>query len=70
MDHFQAISHLATDGRLLYSQAAVAEILSLSIHTVKRDVRLGRIDTRRYGRRILVPRSEVERIAAEGMRLA
>jgi excisionase family DNA binding protein len=58
----------ASAGRLLYSREETAEILSLSVHTINRDVRLGRIQSRRYGRRVLIPREEILRIAAQGMR--
>ena len=52
--------------RLLYSREEAAEILSLSVHTIARDIRLGRIKVRHYGRRVLIPSSELVRIAAEG----
>jgi excisionase family DNA binding protein len=45
-------------------------MLSVSVHTVARDVRLGRINALRYGRRVLIPREEILRIASEGMLLA
>jgi excisionase family DNA binding protein len=62
------ISHpTAANERLLYSREQAAEILSLSVHTVARDCRLGRIQFRKYGRRVLIPRAEVLRIANEGM---
>jgi excisionase family DNA binding protein len=54
--------------RLFYSQEEFATLFSLSVHTVIRDVRLKRIDSRRYGRRVLIPRSEVVRIANEGLK--
>jgi excisionase family DNA binding protein len=58
-----------SSGRLLYSREEAAEILSLSVHTVARDVRMGRIQARKYGRRVLIPRDEILRIANEGMAL-
>ncbi len=63
------ITNLFGGGRLLYSREETAEILSLSVHTVARDVRLGRIQARKYGRRVLIPREEVLRIASEGMQV-
>ncbi|MGE5647502.1 MAG: helix-turn-helix domain-containing protein [Acidobacteriota bacterium] len=54
--------------RLLYSIEDAAETLALSPHTIRRDIRLGRISVKHYGRRILIPRAELERIAAEGMK--
>jgi excisionase family DNA binding protein len=56
-----------TTERLLYSREEVAQLLSLSVHTVTRDVRRGSIRAKRYGRRVLIPREEVLRIAAEGL---
>lgn len=56
--------------KLNYSNAEAAFLLGLSIHTITRDVRKGVIRARRYGRRILIPREEVLRIAAEGMQPA
>jgi excisionase family DNA binding protein len=53
--------------KLLYSKGEAAEIIGLSIHTITRDVRLGRIGVRHYGRRVLIPRDELVRIAADGM---
>ena len=55
--------------KLLYSKEEAAEIVGLSKHTITRDVKLGRIQARHYGRRVLIPREEILRIAAEGMRL-
>jgi|HubBroStandDraft_6_1064221.scaffolds.fasta_scaffold2184333_1 excisionase family DNA binding protein len=54
--------------RLFYSQAEFADLFGLSVNTIIRDVRLKKIDSKKYGRRILIPRSEVVRIAAEGLR--
>jgi excisionase family DNA binding protein len=54
--------------RLFFSQEEFASLFGLSVHTVIRDVRLKKIDSRKYGRRVLIPRSEVVRIAAEGLR--
>lgn len=54
--------------KLLYSKEETAEIIGLSKHTVSRDVLLGRIAAKRYGRRVLIPRDEILRIASEGLR--
>jgi excisionase family DNA binding protein len=54
--------------KLLYSKFEAAEICGISPHTVTRDIRLGRIAAKRYGRRVLIPRDELLRIAAEGMK--
>jgi excisionase family DNA binding protein len=53
--------------KLLYSKAEAAAIIGLSQHTITRDVGLGRISVRRYGRRVLIPREELLRIAKDGM---
>jgi excisionase family DNA binding protein len=53
--------------RLLYSREEAAELLSVSPHTLARDVQLGKIRVICYGRRCLIPREEIMRIAAEGM---
>ena len=53
--------------KLSYSKQEAAFLLGLSVHTVSRDVNLGRIDARHYGRRVLIPREELLRIAADGM---
>lgn len=53
--------------KLLYSKDEASEIIGLSKHTIARDIRLGRIEARRYGRRVLIPREELLRIAAHGM---
>jgi len=54
--------------KLQYSIESTAELLDVSKYTVKRDVKLGRIKSTRYFRRVLIPREEILRIASEGMR--
>jgi excisionase family DNA binding protein len=54
--------------RLFYSQEELASIFGVSVHTIIRDVRLKKIASRKWGRRILVPRSEVLRIYSEGLK--
>ncbi len=49
--------------KLNYSKKEGADILGISVHTVTRDIRLGRINARRYGKRVLIPRDEILRIA-------
>ncbi len=56
--------------KLLYSKEEAAEIIGLSKHTIGRDVRNGRIQARHYGRRVLIPREEILRIASQGMKPA
>ena len=49
--------------KLLYGIEEAAELLSLSKHTLGRDIRRGLIEVRRYGRRVLIPHSELIRLA-------
>jgi excisionase family DNA binding protein len=49
----------------MYSVEEAAELLSLSRHTLARDARLGKIAARRYGRRVLIPRDEILRLAGQ-----
>ena len=56
--------------RLQYSIEESADLLSLSRHTLARDIRRGIIRAQRYGRRILIPREELERIARDGLHAA
>ena len=62
--------HKATLEKLLYSKTEAAAIVGVSVHTIARDVQLGRIAALKYGRRVLIPREEIIRIATEGMRAA
>lgn len=52
--------------RLQYSIEEGATLLGISKHTVIRDIRFGRIKTTRYGKRRLIPRDELLRIARDG----
>ena len=51
--------------RLFYSFDEAARLLSMSIHTLKRDAARGHIQTNGYGRRRLISRAEVLRIASQ-----
>ena len=53
--------------QFLYGKKEAAKLLNLSEHTVARDVRRGLIQARHYGRRVLIPREEILRIATQGM---
>jgi excisionase family DNA binding protein len=53
--------------KLNYSKDEAADIIGISEHTITRDIRMGRIQAVRYGRRILIPADEVRRIAQQGM---
>ena len=49
---------------MLLTPAAAARQLSLSRYTVYSELKAGRLRGRRYGRVILIPRSELKRFAA------
>jgi excisionase family DNA binding protein len=53
--------------RLLYTVPQAADILSVSVPTIRRGVSRGAIASVRIGSRRLVHRSEIERIAREGL---
>jgi len=54
-------------GRLQYPIEEGAALLGISKHTLIRDIRRGMVKTSRYGERVLIPRDELLRLAAEGM---
>lgn len=49
--------------KLFYSKVEAAEVLGISKHTINRDIQLGRIQARKYGKRVLVPADELLRVA-------
>lgn len=49
--------------KMNYSKEEAALVIGLSKHTISRDIRLGKIQVRHYGRRVLIPREEVIRLA-------
>lgn len=49
--------------KLNYSKQEAAFLTGLSVHTISRDCRLKKIQCNHYGRRVLIPREEVLRIA-------
>jgi excisionase family DNA binding protein len=57
----------STQQTRLSSVREAAEQLRISPSTIRRDARLGRIRVIRYGRRVLIPASELARIAREGL---
>jgi excisionase family DNA binding protein len=59
--------HSAANERLFYSREEMAEMFALSPYTIARDCRSGRIQSKKFGRRVLIPRTEVLRFAAEIM---
>jgi excisionase family DNA binding protein len=54
--------------RLQYPIEEGANLLGISKNTLKRDIRLGRVAVKHYGRRILIPADELLRIAEHGMK--
>jgi excisionase family DNA binding protein len=53
--------------RLLYSIFQAADMLSISVPTLRRGIARGDIATTRIGSRRLIHRDEIERIAREGL---
>lgn len=51
----------------LFSIAQAAERLAISPWTVRAHLKRGAIKPVRFGRRVLISRAEVERLAAEGL---
>jgi excisionase family DNA binding protein len=49
--------------RILFSRAEAARALSMSISTLDILIARGTIRTRRHGRRVLVAKTEIERVA-------
>jgi len=52
--------------RRLLSVKRSAEELGIGYSTLRRDIRAGRVRVVRYGRRVLVPETELARIARRG----
>ena len=53
--------------KLNFSPEETGAIVGVSKFTILRDVRNGRINATKYGRRVLIGRDEVERLAKQGM---
>jgi excisionase family DNA binding protein len=51
---------------LLYSKTQAASVLNLSVRTLEGLLRRGQILHRKVGRRVLIPRQDVERFARMG----
>jgi excisionase family DNA binding protein len=49
--------------KLGFSQKETAYVTGLSVHAVIKHVRLGNIRAVRLGRRVIIPKSEVERLS-------
>jgi excisionase family DNA binding protein len=55
--------------RILYSQKEAAQQLSVSVSTVEQLIAQGEIQIRRLGRRVLIPRSELEKLARRDVQI-
>lgn len=55
--------------RILYSLKEAAEQLSVCVSTVEQLIAQGELQVRRLGRRILIPRSELEKLARRDVRI-
>jgi excisionase family DNA binding protein len=53
--------------RLQYPIDEGAALLGISKHTLIRDIRRGLVKTTRYGKKVLIPRDELFRLAGEGI---
>lgn len=53
--------------RLLYSRAEAAALLSISVSSIDVMVGRGMIRSRRQGRRVLIPKTEVERVSRQNI---
>lgn len=53
--------------KLMLSKAEAGRILGLSPSTIDRMISAGRIAIRRFGRRVLISRSEIEKLASPSM---
>lgn len=49
--------------RILYSRREAAQQLSISLSTLEQLIAQGELQVRRLGKRILIPRKELERLA-------
>jgi hypothetical protein len=56
-----------TASRLLYNRKEAAHQLSISVRAVDYLIEFSRISVRRIGTRVLIPHSELVRVAAEGV---
>ncbi|MBV9762108.1 MAG: hypothetical protein JO340_16205 [Acidobacteriaceae bacterium] len=61
------IEETTSDQKLFSLEASSKTLGGISISTLKRDIRLGKIQAVRYGRRVLIPGHEISRIARAGM---
>lgn len=54
------------DGKELYTVEDVARMTSMSVNGIYTWIRTGKVQKKKLGRRVMIPRSEVERILAGG----
>jgi excisionase family DNA binding protein len=55
--------------RILYSYKEAAQQLSVSVSTVEQLIAQGELQVRRLGRRVLIPRSELEKMARRDVQI-
>jgi excisionase family DNA binding protein len=56
--------------RILYSRKEAAQQLSISVSTLEQLIVQGDLSVRRIGKRILIPRKELERMASRDVKVA
>ncbi len=56
--------------RLSYGVRESAELLGMSAHTLRRDVKAGRIKAARYGKKILISHDVLATISRKGLKIA
>ena len=55
---------MGTTDRLLYDRKTAAEMLSISVRTLDYLISQRKLETRRIGRKLLIPRESLRRFAA------
>jgi excisionase family DNA binding protein len=56
---------MVKNGKVAFSVEEVADLLGLHVNTVRRAVWRGDVRAARIGRRVLIPRAEVERLLGQ-----
>ena len=63
MEQTQQANHPCFGARLLYERRCAAHQLSVSVKTLDRLIGTKRLNTRRIGRRVLVPHAELMKLS-------
>jgi excisionase family DNA binding protein len=61
---------MASDHRMAYGIAELADLLGVSIGLVRKLIRTGKLQSRRIGRRVLVPAAAANQLLLEGNALS